>query len=211
MNQQLNGAWRCNRKTIAHTILLNGSFGNVKFFAIMLIMSSLFLISCQKEAVHDYNTEHLSKSAVAESSGNVLNEYTGLSFLTKWELQQARAATARYKNIENAKKDGYVDIGVVMVNMGHHFMKPSLVDATFDLKNPEILVYNKNMDGSYTLVAIEYAIPLELLENAPPGFSGNQDEWNRHTGFGLWLLHAWVWKYNPAGVFNPTNANVHTY
>jgi hypothetical protein len=209
MKQQLNGAWRCNRKTIAQNISHYGSFGNTRFFTIMLIMSSLFLMSCQKEAVHDQNQEHLLKSPIAETTGNVLNQYTGFSFQTKLELQQARAATARYRNIENAKKDGYVDIGVVMLNMGHHFMKPVLVDGTFDIKNPEILVYNKNMDGSYTLVAVEYAVPLAFPR--PEGFSGAHDIWDENIGFGLWLLHAWVWEYNPAGVFNPTNPNVHTH
>lgn len=210
MKQQLNGAWRCIRKSIANSNLLNGSFSKTSIFALLLIMSSLFLISCQKEAVHDHEEEmQISKSAVSESEANVLNRYSGLSFLTKWELQQARAATARYRNFDNAIKDGYVDIEVIVPGMGHHFMKPSLVNATFDIRNPEILVYNKNMDGSYTLVAVEYAVPLAFPR--PEGFSGSADNWNENTGFGLWLLHAWVWKYNPAGVFNSTNSDVHTH
>jgi hypothetical protein len=27
----------------------------------------------------------------------------------------------------------------------------------------------------------------------------------------LWLLHSWVWAYNPQGIFNPTNPMVHLH
>jgi hypothetical protein len=65
MKQQLNGAWRCIRKSIANSNLLNGSFSKTSFFALLLIMCSLFLISFQKEAVHDHEEEmQIRKSAV---------------------------------------------------------------------------------------------------------------------------------------------------
>jgi hypothetical protein len=47
-----------------------------------------------------------------------------------------------------------------------------------------------------------------LTATAPEGFTGSSDEWDHNTDFGLWLLHAWVWKNNPDGVFNPTNPRV---
>ena len=59
--------------------------------------------------------------------------YNGLSDLTSWELQQARAATAKYRNIENAIKEGYTDIEVDVEHMGHHFMKTAIVDSVFDI------------------------------------------------------------------------------
>ena len=90
--------------------------------------------------------------------------------------------------------------------MGHHFMKTSLVDATFDIRNPEILVYNGLETGNPELVAVEYAVPLTLP--MPEGFTGSDDVWNGTSGFPLWLVHAWVWKYNPSGVFNWTNPTV---
>ncbi len=129
-----------------------------------------------------------------------------------WELQEVRDASEKYRDIKNAIKDGYADISVVVPNMGHHYMKSDIVDAKFDMKKPEILVYNKNHNGKFDLVAVEYAIPIDLSPNkAPEGFSGTGDVWDRNTGFGLWLLHAWVWHYNPDGVFNPTNPLVHLH
>jgi hypothetical protein len=91
-------------------------------------------------------------------------------------------------------------------------MKASLADTVFDYRKPEILVYNKNEQGKTELVAVEYAVPLALRpDTAPAGFTGSADVWKRDTGFGLWLLHAWVWAFNPDGVFNPTNPTVHLH
>ena len=90
--------------------------------------------------------------------------------------------------------------------MGYHFMKSALVDAVFDYKHPEILVYNKNLDGSFELLAVEYAVPIAVTPDvAPEGFTGSGDVWERNTDFGLWLQHAWIWSFNPAGVFHDTN------
>jgi hypothetical protein len=125
------------------------------------------------------------------------------------ELQQARDATAKYRDINNAIADGYADINVVMPNMGYHFQKVRFVDSVFNVRRPELLVYDKKKDGSFELVAVEYAVPLDQSVNAPKGFTGKQDVWDHNTEFGLWTLHAWVWKDNPDGVFNPTNPDVH--
>jgi hypothetical protein len=88
-------------------------------------------------------------------------------------------------------------------------MKTAIVDSIFDIRQPEILVYNKDENGNQQLVAVEYAVPLSYAK--PDGFTGTSDEWNGTSGFPLWLLHAWVWAYNPDGVFNWTNAAVHLH
>lgn len=178
---------------------------------ITLLFATVLFASCSKSS--EINSH--------EMAGNIENQkmitdatFTGsnnshLSFRTIFELRQAKAATAKYQDIENAIADGYVDIAVNVENMGHHFMKLSLVDDVFDHKRPEILVYNKDKNGKQRLVAVEYAIPLS--EPKPEGFTGDADVWDGNTGFGLWLLHAWVWEYNPAGVFKSTNSNVHLH
>jgi hypothetical protein len=176
---------------------------------LLFLFPVLFLIlGCQKESAdmpHLFD-EKTTAPAEVSFSGD------GLASTTIWQLQQARAHTARYRKLENALKDGYVNINVVMPNMGHHYMKPELLDAEFSYKTPEILVYNKLSDGSHVLVAVEYAVPIPLMPNtAPDGFDGMNDVWTYHTGFNLWLLHAWVWMYNPEGVFNPTNPLVNTF
>ncbi len=127
---------------------------------------------------------------------------------TSSQLQQVWRVTSKYQDIQNAYADHYADINVVMQNMGYHYMKSDIVDSVFDAAKPELLVYNKKADSSFQLVAVEYAVPLDKSVNAPEGFPGNDDVWDHNNGFGLWLLHAWVWSYNPAGIFHPTNPNV---
>jgi hypothetical protein len=123
------------------------------------------------------------------------------------ELDRVRSATERYVDIAHAIADGYVDIDVIMPNMGHHYLNESLLDDTFDVERPEILVYMPDGD-EMRLVAVEYAVPRSLAEFAPMGFTGAADVWDRNTTFQLWTLHAWVWRENPNGVFAPLNPTV---
>jgi len=177
------------------------------FFGLSLSLFILISYGCNKGMVDRPANEFAKvKTDNNASPAFALNSYTGLSSTTLRELQLARAATAKYKNIQNAIADGYRDIHVDVDNMGHHYMKVSLVDGTFDISHPEILVYNKDQRGVQQLLAVEYAVPLQ--EPQPEGFTGDGDLWDGNTGFGLWLLHAWVWDYNPNGVFNPMNPKV---
>ena len=199
-----------------HFVIHQSMHGTIRYAVLFfgLVTSVCFLFSgCTKEGINtSVNEVQGISNAATNADANIVNNYTGLSWQTAWELQQARAATAKYQHIKNAIKDGYADISVVVPNMGYHYMKSEYVDATFDIRKPEILVYNKNHDGSFQLVAVEYAVPINLSPNeAPEGFTGAGDVWDRNTGFGLWLLHAWVWYNNPSGVFNPTNPLVHLH
>jgi len=119
------------------------------------------------------------------------------------QLEHVRRATTRYHDIRRAIADGYADINVVIPNMGRHSLRATLLDAAFDLERPELLVYTPGEPPH--LVAVEYAVPLDLAPTPPEGFSGNADVWDRNTTFGLWTLHAWIWRHNPDGVFAPMN------
>jgi len=87
-------------------------------------------------------------------------------------------------------------------------MKQSLVNGSFNPAEPQLLVYSEGPGAQLKLVAVEYAVPLNLSASAPEGFTGSADQWTPNQTFGLWLLHAWVWKDNPDGMFNPTNSQV---
>lgn len=180
------------------------NYAAVIFF---LLISIGVFTGCEKQDMKPVDELHGSQAKNTE--GNAVNNYTGLSWQTTWELKQARASTAKYQNFDNAIKDGYENIAVDVEGMGHHFMNMKLVDGTFDVKSPEILVYNKNNEGKMELVAVEYAVL--LTDPKPEGFTGSGDVWNGESGFPLWLLHAWVWAYNPEGVFNWTNPAVHLH
>jgi hypothetical protein len=125
------------------------------------------------------------------------------------QLENARAATARFLDVDQAEQEGYVDIGVFVPNMGWHYLKQSLLDDKFDVSNPELLVYADDpCGGKRHLVAVEYAVPLADSHNAPAGFTGHADAWDVNAEFALWTLHAWIWEYNPDGVFAPLNLRV---
>ncbi len=198
MKNVTNSALHCNRQSFAPQPL---------FYCSIILICFLFS-GCKKQDTKD-PVSKLESTNAKKSDAELMNFYSGLSRQTTWELQQARAATAKYRNIDNAIKDGYADIAVDVEGMGHHFMKTSIVDEKFDTREPEILVYNRNTDGTQKLVAVEYAVP--LIYQKPEGFTGSDDVWNGTSGFPFWLLHAWVWAYNPDGVFKWTNPLVHLH
>ncbi|MEP7254515.1 MAG: hypothetical protein ABI666_02005 [Ferruginibacter sp.] len=167
----------------------------MKSFALSLFIG-VFLFSCKKQDAENKNT-------------TALDHYTGLSNATMEELRNARTATQYYQSVDTAIARGYHDIGVDVEEMGHHYMKAGLVDSVFDLTQPELLVYNRDANGNAYLVAVEYAVPLDRPR--PEGFTGSNDVWDGNANFNLWLLHAWVWAYNPNGVFNPTNPAIHLH
>jgi len=125
------------------------------------------------------------------------------------QLDQTRTAAAKYLDVDAAVAAGYVDIGLFVPNMGWHYMKESLVDEKFDWTRPELLVYADDpCGGKRKLVAVEYAVPLALSKKAPFGFVGKADEWDANQAFQLWTLHAWVYEFNPDGVFAPFNKRI---
>jgi hypothetical protein len=186
--------------------------GLTPVLVVIVLTMSLVLSSCQKESDGKTQVDNqVTKNTAVNIDDDLRTFNAGLDPRTLWELQQVRAATARYRDANNAFKDNYVDINLKLANMGYHFLKSALVTPVFDLRKPPILVYNKREDGSFELLAAEYAIPIDQQhpDIAPEGFTGNADEWDFNTlNTGWWTLHAWIWKNNPDGVFKPMNPDV---
>ena len=132
-----------------------------------------------------------------------------LSAATLQELAIARAATAKYHDVAQAEADGYINVNDYEPGEGLHYVKPSLIDGTFNPDEPEVLLYapvpNENR---LELVAVEYAVPLPLSATAPAGFSGDADVWRQNNEIGVWELTAWVWLHNSNGMFAHTNPRV---
>lgn len=172
----------------------------------LLAVAALALAGCQDPSSSIAPSRNAPVSANSSHQHGVL-AHSGAQ-LPSADLARVRAATARYAVVDNAINDGYHDIGVIIPNMGRHFLRDSLVDARFDAEHPELLVYSSDTNGHMNLVSVEYAIPLSLSATAPEGFAGDADEWFADQHFQLWTLHAWVWRENPLGMFNPTNSRV---
>jgi hypothetical protein len=129
------------------------------------------------------------------------------------ELAEARRATAKYHDITVAIADGYVDINVFVSGQGFHFLRPepttstlASVDGVFHADRPELLIYTVDPTLNHLrLVAVEYAVAVDLSPTAPEGFPGDADVWDKNETFHLWTLHAWIWRENPNGVFADIN------
>lgn len=155
-----------------------------------------FLLTTSASAHDDSSAAHAAKGARVNPAALV-------------QLDDVREATARYLDVDAAVADGYVDIGAFVPGMGWHYVSSERIDGRFHAEQPEILVYADDpCGGKRRLVAVEYAIPLGLSDRAPNGFIGHADGWEANQALGLWTLHAWVWEYNPDGVFAAHNPRV---
>jgi hypothetical protein len=126
--------------------------------------------------------------------------------LEDWEveLEQVRVATSKYADFQVAADEGRIDVSGYVPNMGHHYLNPGLIDGTFDLLNPEFILYIPDENGIMQMVAIEYGVLPEDPNNPgnpPEGFTGDEDNWHFNEMIGEWQLHVWVALDNPDGVF----------
>ncbi len=131
-------------------------------------------------------------------------------------LAQANLAAAAFQDVAVAEAVGYASTMEALGcfesaeegGMGLHYLNDSLMDATVDLTQPEALVYELDADAEIVgLVAHEYIVPLEAwTEEEPPQLFGL--DFHQHGVLPLWILHTWIWKDNPSGVFNDYNPRV---
>jgi hypothetical protein len=142
-------------------------------------------------------------------------------------LENAREATAAFRNIDAATDAGYArftDVaGIACIDnpgvgaMGIHYVNGALVgNPAIQATKPEALVYQPLSDGRLRLVALEYIVVQAAWQGAghtaAPSLFGHQFELipspNRYGLPPFYELHAWVWKHNPLGMFNDWNSSV---
>lgn len=91
--------------------------------------------------------------------------------------------------------------------MGFHYGNPALIDAVVQPLHPEILMYEPLPGGELQLVGVEYVVPFTAWTSPnPPSLVGVP--FHRNNAFGLWVLHAWIWKSNPSGTLSDWNPTV---
>jgi len=166
---------------------------------------------------------------------------------TAAQLEKARRATEKYRNVQAAEADGYRAIGPDVPGMGIHYVhvvrdqsNAAPRGSSFDVEHPDILLYEKDAasPGGYALVGVSYLLVAEADSDGQPKnppFPKSLASWHRHSdlcvlpdrsvkanlkaeeckaqGGGFteltqWMVHAWIWKDSPAGVFSPTNPTV---
>jgi hypothetical protein len=149
------------------------------------------------------------------------------------QVAALRNATASYHDLARAKAAGYITElpqtaayggGTCVASgsegaMGIHMLDTRAggrLDATLDPVNPEALLYEKRNNGSFKLTGVEYVVAQKTATGAPvprPELYGQPFADTNLARFGdpntnVWTLHAWVWKPNPGGMFDPWNTRV---
>ena len=144
------------------------------------------------------------------------------------QLTQLRHATAPYRRVSNAFADGYTAFAILPSvggtstaglglpgdptcfddpagGMGVHYVKG--IDAIVDPTHPEALVYAAGEHGRLNLVGVEYIVPDSLVDpiNVPMLFG---ETFHHHPYLPVFILHVWVWKHNPSGLFADWNPRV---
>jgi hypothetical protein len=125
-------------------------------------------------------------------------------------LATMRRVTARYHDLNAATADGFIllhpceslpgegPVGAVYYHPGR------LLDGAIDPALPDALIYEPRANGESRLVGVEFAVP--NTGQATPTLLGAT--FQREDEFGVFALHAWVWRENPAGMFAETNRRV---
>jgi hypothetical protein len=132
---------------------------------------------------------------------------------TNGAIAALQRVTARYHDLNVALNDGFVllhpceerpgegPVGIVYVQMDR------LLDGRIDPESPDALIYEPGANGRPVLVGVEFAVPYALWPGQqPPQFLGAT--FQPEDEFGVWALHAWVWRMNPEGLFAETNPRV---
>jgi hypothetical protein len=128
-------------------------------------------------------------------------------------LAALRQLTEGFGDIAVAQAAGYTeqitpcwyhrDLG----GQGYHFARTELIDGNVSLLEPELVMYEPRPDGTHEFLAIEYIVPFAAWDNPdPPVLLGRP--FMRNERLELWVLHVWLGKNNPSGLYADWNPNV---
>jgi hypothetical protein len=135
-------------------------------------------------------------------------------------LDMVKASVTAYTDVNAAITAGY---GLVpgldycfnnpgVGGMGIHYINTNILDTSTDPLKPEAMVYQKDANGNLTLGAVEWIVPTAAWDaEAPsadivPEVMGHK--MHRDDTLGVYMLHAWIFKNNPSGVFADWNPDV---
>lgn len=204
---------------------------NNKLSAFIMALMLIAVGGCMHENIHETDpdlkmSEEMEILELTEEGANLrINPAVQNKILA-----EIRQSTAKYQRLQAAEADGYsLDPHCVEVpglgGMGQHAAKLSLVDATVDPSNPEVLLYEPGHNGQFKLVGVEFivaAAPWDYANDGPPMLGNVAFDDHREMieidgklvnakggpPFPHYQLHVWVWKNNPRGMYFPLNPSV---
>lgn len=146
------------------------------------------------------------------------------------ELAGVRSALDKYQDPLVAVRDGFLstvacidfpqggvdgDVRFKPGAMGVHFVNMGNVGPAIDPAKPQVLIYEP-VGSKLRLVAAEWFLPAQLVTDGQvPTIFGRRmlgpmdgHEPIMPAALRHYDLHVWLWRENPAGLFEPTNAKV---
>lgn len=190
----------------------------------------------------------LGLAAVSATAIGIAVAHPGAASPSEPTLEEIRAATERFRDVEVALAEGYVrdpmnrcEAAEMMGRpssegaMGIHYFRPELLkisgppnprvngDGTHtDFRNPAILIYEPQADGSLELIAVENLVFRDAWHAAgnerPPSFHGIEYDFmaddpatevdEAHMFEPHYDRHIWLHRANPNGVFAQFNPDV---
>ena len=124
-------------------------------------------------------------------------------------MNNVRTATSAFHSIKSVERAGYTPFLDCFDDpsggMGQHYVSDALLNdgGAVDAEHPEAMVYEVK-GGKLTLVAVEWIVN-QADVSEPPMLFGDV---HFHAFGPFYVLHAWVWKDNPNGVFADWNPDV---
>lgn len=133
------------------------------------------------------------------------------------DLAAVRSATAAYHSVEAAMAAGYQlvpGLDYCFKNpgvgaMGFHYIRAASLDNDLDPLRPEAMVYAPGPDDLLMLGAVEYIVPAagwDAVHTELPTVLGHDLHLN--PALGVYVLHAWIWRDNPSGIFEDWDPRV---
>jgi len=184
-----------------------------RHFALVALVAAVALLAACADDGHGSSA---TTTAVTASPATTMPGHGTDHEMDPADRAAAMLATAGYQDVETAEAAGYASsldtLGCFtdpeLGGMGLHYIDQSLMDDQVDITEPEALVYELDANGDVTgLVAHEYIVPIEAwTQTTPPQLFGM--DFHQHPTLPLWVLHAWLWKDNPSGIFQDWNPAV---
>jgi hypothetical protein len=154
---------------------------------------------------------------------------------TTQRLIAARQATEKYQDVRTAEAAGYQAIGPNVPGMGIHYVRHSHHEFSITEPPILLYERDPAGSGGLRLVGVSYLfVAPSDADGQPkdPPFPKALASWHKHnnvcvlpdnsasieltesqcttrggrfTAETSWMVHAWIWKDSPTGVFSPTN------
>jgi len=97
------------------------------------------------------------------------------------ELQVARDTALAYPTAADATEAGWVRVTPYVAGIAAHYMNFGLVDGTFEIDKPEMILYDGNGPEAH-VVGLSYYILHEAEAEPTQDFTGDNDHYHRHVG-----------------------------